>query len=93
MWMMANPMAFVKARMHNVVIDTWFVIRALFIANFGTLVLLLTVAMCASSYIVLILERPYPHVDQVDAQKNPQISAQMNHMADVLDTCDNPTPP
>jgi hypothetical protein len=65
MWMMANPMAFVKARMHNVVIDTWFVIRALFIANFGTLVLLLTVAMCASSYIVLILERPYPHVDQL----------------------------
>lgn len=65
MWMMANPMAFVKARTHNVVIDTWFVIRALFIANFGTLILLLTVAMCASSYIILILERPYPHVDQL----------------------------
>lgn len=64
-WMMHNSMAFVSARMHNIVIDTWFVIRALFIANFSTLVLLIFTCILASSYIILICERPYPHVDQL----------------------------
>jgi len=42
-----------------------FVIRALFIANFGTLCLLILAASCSSAYIILVFERPYPHVDQV----------------------------
>jgi len=54
-----------SARMHNIVIDTWFVIRALFIANFATLIGLIFATILASSYIILICERPYPHVDQL----------------------------
>jgi len=64
-WMMNNHVAFVSARMHNVVIDTWFVIRALFIANFSTLILLIFATVLANSYVILICERPYPHVDQL----------------------------
>jgi len=41
------------------------VIRALFIANFGTLLLLIFATILASTYIILICERPYPHVDQL----------------------------
>jgi len=64
-WMMNNHVAFMSARMHNIVIDTWFVIRALFIANFATLIGLIFATILASSYIILICERPYPHVDQL----------------------------
>ena len=41
--------------------------RALFIANFGTLVLLIGSCILSSTYIILICERPYPHVDQASA--------------------------
>ena len=69
-WCMHNSMAFVSAKMNNVVIDTWFVIRALFIANFGTLCFLIFMSVLASAYIMLIFERPYPHVDQLAEYDN-----------------------
>lgn len=64
-WLIFNSNAFVAARRHNVMVDTFFVIRALFIANFGTLVLLMLSCVLSSTYLILICERPYPHVDQL----------------------------
>lgn len=70
MWMMSNNMVFASARQNNVVVNTWFVIRTLLIANLGTLILLVTACTLASAYIVLILERPYPKVDQLSEFDN-----------------------
>mmetsp|Transcript_58953 Transcript_58953/g.120702 ORF Transcript_58953/g.120702 Transcript_58953/m.120702 type:complete len:454 (+) Transcript_58953:16-1377(+) len=60
-----RDMAHVMARMGNIQLDTWFVIRSLFIANFSAILWLIGTLVFSMSYLILLAERPYPHVDQL----------------------------
>jgi len=60
-----KDMAHVMARLGNVELNTWFVMRALFIANFGAVLALIGSAVLTTAYIILLTERPYPHVDEL----------------------------
>lgn len=70
LWKMRHGMVFLSARQHNVVVDTWFIIRAQLIDNFATLIFLITCVILADAYIVMIVERAYPHVDQLSEFEN-----------------------